>query len=547
MYKNISPVQTVSELQFIESHQPDVYFVPLNLDTLIHCKIFEKRFLNPANYLDSSFHVDALQESEKFTNSIPTFSHILAIQSEFVAYLRFFFYQIFYINNLLCRIIENEKIGIIHASGWDINTGTPLSMENFFNSRIVKVIFCDKVKLITAESQKITSFVYDYELNQGKQSQVLINSIGYNFNRLSMAFKKKGFSVRSIIFGSLSHSQRFGLYLNGNKCVEFDDKIKPYSKKLEENLSFIFDDECTEKLVNERIEELLPYFETQLNKCRLLDLFIENYRPVFSASYAMRGIDGYLLERSHQLNIPSIAIPHGTIAPAFNVNDKVYKKVIAEAVFSGSCTYVALQSKITQDALETHEIKGEPVLTGNLIFAEETQNERKYILYALTLKDFFGMQFFGVEMYYEFIENLNCLKTLQDNTEIPVIVQLHPSARKSKKKLQKLFPMLKFSGESISSCLKNTILTISYSSTVIEDSLYSDVPVILFDQWKRYQHCHAETEPSIENKAMYYVTSTEELILAVHTIVSSKNIQFSEYIFPGKSSTNFESLINKIL
>ena len=92
MYKNISPVQTVSELQFVGSHRSDVYFVPLSLDTLIHCKIFKKRFFNPIDYLDMSFHVDALKSAESFMKLIPNISNIFAIQCEFKAIIRFYFF-----------------------------------------------------------------------------------------------------------------------------------------------------------------------------------------------------------------------------------------------------------------------------------------------------------------------------------------------------------------------------------------------------------------------------------------------------------------------
>ena len=288
-------------------------------------------------------------------------------------------------------------------------------------------------------------------------------------------------------------------------------------------------DKVKEKLINERMEEIMPHFLTQINKCRLIDKYLEDKRPSFSVSWSMRGVDGYLLEKSHQLNIPSIAIPHGTIAPAFNKSDKIYKNIIAEAIFSGVCTHVALQSKITKDALKTITVKGDPVHTGNLIFAETSQKRRKYILYAVTLKDFLGMQFFGVEMYYEFMENLTQLIKLQESTDLTVKVKLHPSASKSRDNLQMLYPMLSFTTKNLSTCLKNSLLTISYSSSVIEDSLYSEIPVILFDQWKRYQHCHAETNPSTKNKAVYYVTDMNELT------------------DPGESSKNFESLVQDLI
>ena len=45
-------------------------------------------------------------------------------------------------------------------------------------------------------------------------------------------------------------------------------------------------------------------------------------------------------------------------------------------------------------------------------------------------------------------------------------------------------------------------MTISFSSTAIEDSLNSYVPVILFDPWKRYKHFKAEANPNKVNKSL---------------------------------------------
>ena len=55
-------------------------------------------------------------------------------------------------------------------------------------------------------------------------------------------------------------------------------------------------------------------------------------------------------------------------------------------------------------------------------------------------------------------------------------------------------------GEVIATHLLNkSFVTISFSSTVIEDSLYSNVPVILFDRWGRYKHCRAEVNVKSKN------------------------------------------------
>ena len=52
-------------------------------------------------------------------------------------------------------------------------------------------------------------------------------------------------------------------------------------------------------------------------------------------------------------------------------------------------------------------------------------------------------------------------------------------------------------------------MTVSFSSTVIEDSLNSKIPVILFDRWKRYKHCDSETNPHKKNSAVYYLNTSD--------------------------------------
>ena len=104
----------------------------------------------------------------------------------------------------------------------------------------------------------------------------------------------------------------------------------------------------------------------------------------------------------------SLCIPHGIIAKSFNKYDEIYKKIISEAVFNGESKYFAIQSKITKNSLDTHKINGKIIETGNLIFASIKQNlnNRKYLLHASTIKDFYNLQFLGVEMFYEYWSNL---------------------------------------------------------------------------------------------------------------------------------------------
>ena len=72
----------------------------------------------------------------------------------------------------------------------------------------------------------------------------------------------------------------------------------------------------------------------------------------------------------------------------------------------------------------------------------------KQILFAVTLKQFTNLQFLGVEMYYEFIKNLEILSKLSSEKKIRVIVKIHPSESKCinllKKQFKNLIIMMKF-------------------------------------------------------------------------------------------------------
>ena len=80
---------------------------------------------------------------------------------------------------------------------------------------------------------------------------------------------------------------------------------------------------------------------------------------------------------------------------------------------------------------------------------------------------------------------------------------------------------------------------ISFSSSSIEDLLYSKVPVILFDSNNRYQHFNACKNLDKKNEAMYYVNSLKKLKKCLKTISKSKNIDFGKFIL--------KEIIKKIL
>jgi len=75
---------------------------------------------------------------------------------------------------------------------------------------------------------------------------------------------------------------------------------------------------------------------------------------------------------------------------------------------------------------------------------------------------------------------------------------------------------------------------------VIEDSLNSRVPVILFDQWKRYMHCETQDK---EGSAVYYVNNQTDLNKTLDKIFQLNKFNFEEFIYTSHSKENINNKI----
>ena len=150
-------------------------------------------------------------------------------------------------------------------------------------------------------------------------------------------------------------------------------------------------------------------------------------------------------------------------------------------------------------------------------------------------------------MYYEFIENLKLFNSIAKNKNLNFIIQIHPSSIHCIPMLKKNFKNIDFSKKKIDKKLEKSFVTISFSSTAIEDSLYCNVPVILFDRWSRYKHCVSEEDNSKTNEAIYYATNEKNLLESINSIKKSNQINFSKYIFEGNSKKNFDNILKKLV
>jgi len=557
VHKNICLAQTAEELKFILNNiKVPLTVVPLDLDVQLYCILKKINFINPNHLIKENFYVKALNESERLTNSLDFGNiNVESIKKEYAAIIRFYFNASVFLTEVIKEINLKNSIDKIFVSGWN-DYKTVFYPKNYFISDMAKILLHNnKIEII---SKKTTTSInedadFEYEIYPKKIKSdkiIFLSNAGYNFSRIIFWCIKKRYNIALPFFNRRKINDWILKFL-GVKFINFSKKKISNDKKIKlPDISYFYDKKDFSEILNYRKNQVIGYL-TELNcKYQAINSFFEKNKPSLIISNILRGLPGFYIESGNKNNIPTLAISHGTVSKAFNEKDIIYKKIIAQAVFSEKSKYTALQSKIAKEALKTIPVEGKVLETGNIIFAEKlSQNtkRKKNILVAVTLKNFFCLQYYGVEMYFEFLKNLDGFNLLAKNKKLNFLIQLHPSAYSSIDLLKKVYKNLDFTTKKIEKNLTASFATISYSSTSIEDSLNCKVPVILFDPSNRYKHCDSISDPKIKNKAIYYVNSEEDLVIALNTIKESEDINFDQYLYNGAYTKNIEKLLSSIL
>ena len=555
MSLNLILAQNIEEFELIEKKTPKNFMcLPLNLDLLLYCELKKIPYINLNKYFNNNAHIEGLHESEKFLENCDFGEFNKGVlKKRYKNLVRNYFNSAFFLNYVLTKIENKEKIKNIYLSGWKKNNiNTP--NKNYIIYDICKVISSKIIVVGKNEENTIEEKTYNYKLEKkfkktNDNTRIIFLNFGYNFKRILFKLLLRKNNIFYLTFEKINFFKLIIFKILNVNIFKFKKTPVILEKKNIQKLNNLYNNKKILNILNNRNNFFYKQIQDLFYKCEALKKFIYKLEPQIVFLNLIRGVDGYLATLSKELNFESICIPHGTISAEFDKNDRIYKKMIAENVFSGDSKYFSIQSKIAEKSLSTHKVDGEALITGNLIFSDidkERIKKREYILYAVTMKDFINYQFFGVEMFYEFYNNLIVLDDLAQKESLKIIVKPHPSIIHLTQDLQKKFKNLVFSKDKVENLLKKTFLTISYSSTVIEDSICNKIPVILFDQWKRYKHCNSSENPNKLNQFIYYIKKKDDLITTIETIKNSDKENFSDFIFTeNNSKKNIDNLLKK--
>ena len=432
------------------------------------------------------------------------------------------FHKNFYKTNIVSEIIEYVY-------------GSEFKIQKLTNNNIL-------------EKKPILTKYHSLQKIKLKKKNILLSNVGYNFSRIIKIIKKYNVNFWVPFYEQLSFLKKIIFFFKGFQPIEF---IKDYQNIKKEKvfikkINFSYGKIDLSKLLNNFYDKLNFYFNDIEQKSKATKKFINNNNFSLTISNITKGLDGCILDQDVSCN--SLCIPHGIIAKSLNKYDEIYKKIIGEAIFNGESKYFAIQSKITKYSLDTHQINGKIIETGNLIFSATKKKfkDKKYLLHASTIKDFYNLQFLGVEMFYEYWNNLSILNRVAKDNNIKILIKPHPTIKNYTYQLKENFKNLIFSNKSIDILLKKSSAVISYSSSAIEDALNSFTPVILFDKENRYMHL-SSNKNSNKLSAVNYISSELSLENIIKKLNSKKDENFSEYVFLSDFKDNIKKNILPLL
>ena len=437
MQRSICFIENLKDRNLILANNDlkEVLFAPLNLETFIFCKKNKFKIFDFKKYISNDFHKKTLKVADKFVQSLKFKEKInYSLKAEIIFFLRFRLNSILFLTEIIKKAKKNYNINNIIVSGLRKDFHKNLHDGNLV-TEIIQNLFDQEINIQCLVKNNKKDFVpplYGYftDINiDTKNKNIFLGNAGYNFNRLIKIFRENKKSVWVPFFDNLSLLKKFIYFFRKFRPMYFKrDKVKKPLKVYIEKINFINDGTDLSFLLNNFYKKLNFYFNDVVQKSLALKKIINEKKFVLTISNIAKGFNGSILDKDVKCN--SLCISHGIIVSANNEFDKIYKKIIAEAVFKGESKYFAIQSKTMMESLKTHEISGKKIQTGNIVFSSlQKKSNKKYILHASTIKNFTNLQFLGVEMFYEYWNLLECLDIISKNEKIKFLVKPHPTIK----------------------------------------------------------------------------------------------------------------------
>jgi hypothetical protein len=308
---------------------------------------------------------------------------------------------------------------------------------------------------------------------------------------------------------------------------------------------------------------------------QVLHRIFKRLRPKLLMSMYSSGIYYTMGDLANVLGFKALNISHGTHVPPNNQFERIENYRLATSVISNSYPYVAVQTPWAGKFLDYYKDRRQRLLTGPLLYSvtspqhrlslrKEILGERqdmKIVVHAATQKGRHGMRFHITETLDEYIVTLSdIVHAVNASPNTHLLIRPHPICDLTEREFRLLLPhcerMSIISKGAFSKVLSAADVLVSYSSTCIEEAVQNGIPVVLYDQWQRYNHFNTPetTDPGgLKMQPAYYVTKKEilaETLNSVLKVFENKSLEHQElldYKYPSNFKDNFYRFVRQTL
>jgi hypothetical protein len=293
---------------------------------------------------------------------------------------------------------------------------------------------------------------------------------------------------------------------------------------------------------------------------------LQTVRPGIVLSPFSSGIYGILGDLCQQLQIPGFLVPHGALAPPRNQLETIEWRRLSQGQMLSPYHYKAAQTPLAAKHAAYFAIDKQTLNTGPILFSiTEPDKGRELrqrlglledtfvILYAVAQRQRSSMRFHIFQTEDEWLCSMGDVVRAvnqMENENVRLIIKLHPAFRFPEAQMRLLLPpcnrMSILKSEPFAQVLSAADLMVSHISTTVEESLINQIPVVLYDKWKRYRFiesfdCNGVSPGEWPVEAAYYISDPNNLAeLFTHTLKQSKEKDphpgiFQAYMFaPGE-------------
>jgi hypothetical protein len=218
-------------------------------------------------------------------------------------------------------------------------------------------------------------------------------------------------------------------------------------------------------------------------------------------------------------------------------------------------THIALSTPVQKEHLNYFKnkyknIKSSEVLIEPVMFARINGDSKDavrkqlglspddlVVMHATTTKARYTERYYFVETESELLSSLSDLVNAVNDMNAKLLIRLHPGFYLNDAEIRTLLPksarVIIHRHGTFKEALTVSDLVVSYSSTVIDESLINKIPVILYDKWNRYNHFSTAVFENNKSSGVFPVCYVND---------SSKLKEGISYVFKMAKTTKKEEI-----